>query len=123
MSPTFFAAVVCLVGLFTTRSGALTWQMVFCLFGSASAITLTALGGASVTPSVLFLPFLLFRAWSEHHGSHDSGRIPRSGLWLLLFVIFGALGAYFVPRIFAGDVNILTVDRSVGSGAVASYPL
>jgi len=39
--------------------------MVFCLFGAAAAIALPALGGATITPAVMFLPFLLARALGE----------------------------------------------------------
>jgi hypothetical protein len=121
MTPTFFALVVCVAGMTTSRSGALYWQMVFCLFGAAAAIQLP--GGAIVTPAVLFLPFLIWRAWTAQYGRNYTRRLPMAGVWLALAVICGLVGAVFLPRIFAGDVRILTVDRSTGNFAVAMYPL
>jgi hypothetical protein len=59
MIPTPFAAIVLLGGLFARGGGALTLEVLLCLFGAAAAISLPALGGATVTPAVVFLPFLL----------------------------------------------------------------
>ena len=74
--------------------------MVFCLFGAAAAIALPALGGATITPAVLFLPFLLARALAERGlgGCLRQVSFPNAGFWLLLLVVWGVLSAYFLPR-------------------------
>ncbi len=94
--------------------------MVFCLFGAAAAIALPALGGATITPAVLFLPFLLACALAERGlgGCLRQVSFPNAGFWLLLLVVWGALSAYFLPRMFAGQVQVLAIDRdAMRSGA------
>ena len=123
MAPTLFAAIVCLAGLLTTCVGSIYWQVCFCLFGAASAVHLTALGGATVTPGPLFLPFLLARVWAENHGNGYVRRVPVAGLWLGLAVLCGCLTAFFVPRALEGELEILTVDLNSGVSGAALYPL
>jgi len=123
MTPTFFALVVCLAGLLSSRKAAIYWQIVFCLFGAAAAITLPAVGGAVITPAVLFLPFLVLRAWMESQGTGYSHRFPKAGGWLALAVLYGVLGAFFLPRVFAGAVDIVAVDRTAGVQGIVVSPL
>jgi hypothetical protein len=121
MSVSFMAAVVVLAGLLCSRAGAMYWQIVLCLFGASAAITLP--GGAVITPAVLFLPFLALRAWFEQHGQHYERRVPIAGVWLALVVIFGVVGAYFAPRLFAGTMEVVSIDRSGGNTGLAIGPL
>lgn len=125
MTPTLFALFVCAGGLLVSASGALYLQMVFCLFGAAAAIALPALGGATITPAVLFLPFLLARALGERGlgGCLRQVSFPDAGFWLLLLVVWGMLSAYFLPRTFAGQVQILTIDRNAMDSGATLHPL
>lgn len=109
------AAVVILAGLLASRKAAIYWQLAFCLFGAAAALTLP--GGAVITPAVLYLPFTAIRAWFQEHQSQYAKRIPIAGAWLGLAVFCGLLAALFVPRAFEGDISILTFDRSSDSDA------
>lgn len=123
MSPTLFTPIVILAGLIATRTSCIYWQMFFCLFGAASAIHLTAIGGSTITPGPLFLPFLLVRAWTEGRNESYFRKVPVAGVWLGMAVFSGLLTAYFVPRWFQGDVQIMTVDTTTGNFAAALYPL
>ncbi len=125
MTPTLFALFVCAGGLFASGSRALYLQMVFCLFGAAAAIALPALGGATITPAVLFLPFLLARALGERGlgGCLRQVSFPDAGFWLLLLAVWGAISAYFLPRIFAGQVQVLVIDRDAMHPGVFLRPL
>ena len=125
MTPTLFVLFVCAGGLLASASGALYLQMVFCLFGAAAAIALPALGGATITPAVLFLPFLLARALGERGlgGCLRQVSFPDAGFWLLLLVVWGVLSAYFLPRTFAGQVQILTIDRNAMDSGATLRPL
>ena len=123
MELSIFALVVCLAGVLTSATGALYWQIVFCLFGAAGAITLTSIGGAVITPSNLFLPFLVVRAWAEQYGRSFSRRVPVAGVWLGLAVSYGVLGAICSPRFFYHELDVLTMDRTGGSIGVVLYPL
>ncbi len=121
MTPTLFAFFVCAGGLLASGSRALYLQMVFCLFGAAAAIALPALGGATITPAVMFLPFLLARALGERGlgGCLRQVSFPDAGFWLLLLVVWGAISAYFLPRMFAGQLQVFTIDRdAMHSGAL-----
>jgi hypothetical protein len=113
MIPTFFALLVCAGGLFVSGTGALYLVMVFSLFGAAAAIALPALGGATITPAVLFLPFLLAHALRER-GLGACLRplaFPNAGFWLMLVALWGVISAYFLPRIFEDEIMIRQVDR------------
>lgn len=122
MTPTLFALLVCVGGVFASRTGALTLQVLWSLFGATAAILLPALGGATITPAVLFLPFLLARALSERgvRGCLRQTAYPDAGFWLLLLAMWGMFSAYFLPRLFAGEVLIRTYDRY---SLVRSIPL
>jgi hypothetical protein len=109
MVPSVFAAICVLAGVFATHTRTLQLQVLFCLFGGAAALTLTALGGAIITPAVMFLPFFLYRGWLENRVK-TSG-VPPAGFWLGLAVGWGLLGAILFPRLLAETMQILIVDR------------
>jgi hypothetical protein len=123
MTPTIFAAVVVLAGLLARGGAALTVQLVLCLFGAAAAISLPALGGATVTPAVLFLPFLSLRALGDRAELLSFRRVSRATFWLGLLALWGVLSALLFPRLFAGDMQILTVDRNGANLGATLLPL
>lgn len=112
MTFSFLAAIVLFFGVAASRTTAIRWQVVFCLFGAAAAISFPAFGGAVITPSTLYLPFLAFRAWREKPHDEHLRHVPVTAVWLSCAVACGVLGAIFVPRLLAGDITILTVDRT-----------
>jgi hypothetical protein len=115
MTPTFFAVLVLVAGVLAPRGALLHFLMASCLFGGAAAVLLPALGGATITPAVLFLPFLVVRAWLER-GAHDAlRRVPKPGFFLALLAIWGALSALLLPRLLAGEIQILTIDRGASN--------
>ncbi|WP_428419883.1 hypothetical protein [Methylibium sp.] len=99
--------------------------VIACLFGGSAAISLPALGGAPITPAVFALPFLMFRAVQTcgPHALVEHAADPGAGLWLLLTIIWGVLSAYFMPRFFAGDLLVMSTDRTAVLTAVAAAPL
>ncbi|MES2561780.1 MAG: hypothetical protein V4637_03540 [Pseudomonadota bacterium] len=125
MTPTIFALFVGGAGLVTPRHAVLAVMMVCCLFGAAAAVTLPALGGASVTPAVLFLPFLVLHAMREQGFAQCMRQLafPSAGFWLLLLVIWCMLAAFFLPRIFAGEVEVFTTHRDGANSGVAFLAL
>jgi len=125
MELTFFTLLVCAGGLLASHSGALTLQLLWCLFGAAAAIALPGLGGATITPAVLFLPFLLVCAIGKRgvDGCLRQVAYPAAGFWLALLVVWGVLSAYFLPRIFAGEVMIRALDRAALDLGIALVPL
>lgn len=123
MIPTPFAAIVLLGGLLAKGSGALTLEVILCLFGAAAAISLPALGGATVTPAVVFLPFLAWRAFSEPLPGASLRSVAKPTFWLVLLAVWGTLCALAVPRLLAGRLQILTIDRSGGNVGASLLPL
>lgn len=114
MIPTVFALIVFVAGWLATGPRAIQVAVLLCLFGAAAAIELPALGGATITPAVMFLPFLIGHALAQR-GIDDSLvplRHPGAGFWLLLTALYGVISAAALPRLFAGDVLIRTVDRT-----------
>lgn len=109
MVPSLFAAICVLAGAFATHTRTLQLQILFCLFGGAAALTLTALGGAIITPAVMFLPFFLYRGWLENRVRTSS--VPPAGFWLGVAVAWGLVGAILFPRLLAETMQILIVDR------------
>lgn len=121
MTPTFFGIAVCIVGFFATGRRSIYLQLVCCLFGATAAFVLPAVGGATLRPETIFLPFLAYYAWKER-GPHALQRVPKAGLWLAAFAAWGTLSAMLVPRLLAGVTEIYTIDRAV-STRDALYPL
>jgi hypothetical protein len=119
MTFTLFAVVVVLAALLSSDGRVVPLHIVLCLFGASSVVEVTALGGATITPAVAFLPVLVARALSV--GGPPSFRsVPRAGFWLALSAAWGALGALLVPRLLQGRIAILTSDRSLPGVVEAS---
>ncbi len=121
MIPTYFAALVCLSGLAARAAGALPWLLFWSLFGASAAFALPALGGASISPAVAFLPFVIVASLRDHGASKwiSGCSDGEPGFWLLLAVTWGVVGAIFLPRLFAGEVDVLTTDRLAVEGGTS----
>ena len=118
MIPTPFALVVLLLALFTPARRMPGALLVCSLFGASAAIELPALGGAPITPAILLMPFVVWRALREQ-GPDACARTlayPQAGFWLLLLVTWGVLSAYFAPRYFAGQTQLFGTDRGAMTG-------
>jgi len=118
MIPTPFALFVIVAALFTRGENMPRLLMLCCLFGATAAVQLPALGGAPITPSVLLLPFLLWRALREEGADACVRRLafPQAGFWLLMVVLWGVLSAYFVPRLFPGETMLYATERGPSAG-------
>jgi hypothetical protein len=121
MPSSVLTVIVVAAGMLASRTSVLHWQLAFCLLGAAAALKLP--NGAVITPSNLFLPFLVVRAWFENVGSSYSRRVPRAGVWLGLAALFGVVTAAFVPRVLEGQLVILTADRAGIEVRPMLYPL
>ena len=114
MTPTIFALIVFAAGSLTSGHRVVQAGVVLCLFGAAAAVELPALGGAMILPAVMFLPFLIGHAIAQR-GIEDCLKpviYPNAGFWLLVTAVLGVASAALLPRLFAGDVLIRTVDRT-----------
>lgn len=123
MVPTVFGAIVFVLGFLVSEAAALSLQLWLCLFGAAAAISLPALGGATITPPVFFLPFLTWKAVRRGKFADYLRQVPRAGLYVALLAAWGLLSAMVMPRLFGGEVHVLTIDRTSGTGGVQEIPL
>jgi hypothetical protein len=123
MTLTLFTPLVCVAGMLLSGCGALYAQMLFCLFGGSAALLFPALGGATVTPALLNLPFLMLHAWRERSPVEPLRQVPRAGFWLAVLAAWGVLGALYLPRLFEGQLQILTIDRAAVDDGAVLYPL
>lgn len=123
MTLTVFGALVCLLGLFVPMSALLHVQLALCLFGGSAAMALPALGGATITPAVLFLPFFAARVLLARRGVVSLHAVSKPTFWLMMVAVWGVLGALSIPRFLEGQVQILTIDRSASTRGPALFPL
>lgn len=109
---------VVLVGLLCLVRGSSTVAFAFVLMTSLAAASVLNFGGNSLTPSHVFLVFLTLAVFSQRDGlSHflEAFRPPRAGFWLACLVLYGVLGAIFLPRLLNGATTILPL-ASMGEG-------
>lgn len=101
---------------------ALTFMVVSTALGSAAAINLPALGGASILVPNVFLLFFGVRVLMAYgEGPVLSAYVPvGAGFWLMVLTFFGVLTAFLSPRLFQGAVDVMTVERSVGARSFIS---
>ncbi len=114
--------ITIIAGLMVLRKGpdlGIVLLMLASLLGAAAAIKLPALGGSSVLPAHLLMPFYVVAVVRQL----GFGRVlrtmtfPAPGFWLALFVAYGLLSAVFMPRLFAGDVEVFSIARDAGRGS------
>lgn len=118
-----------LIGLFTLLAGFLTLRkgpdfgivamMIATLLGAAAAVKLPALGGANIQPAHALLPFYCLAVLQTKDGlarSLTALTFPRPGFWLAVFVLYGAITAIFLPRIFEGATEVFSIGQFNSSG-------
>lgn len=112
MGLTIFGAIVLVAGmsLLVTAgmAGMLVFLMVSTLFGGSAAISLGgAPGSSSIPPADLALLFVMLRALlpgdAQMANLQDS---IRANAFLVIFVCYGVLSAFLLPRLFAGMIKV-----------------
>ncbi len=86
------------------------------VFGSAGALELPALGGASVTPADLFILFYGLRLVSMRRGTSLllSELAPRRPLYVFALLTLWICGAALLtPRLFEGATSVFSLSRSL----------
>jgi len=124
MTPTFFAALVLLAGLFSPADKALGWTLLWSLFGAGAAVILTALGGNPVSPSLASVPFLVWHALRAAPAAPCGANRVRAwplgpGFWLALCIGWALLSAVFVPRLLTDQLFVYVTQRASSSGKAA----
>lgn len=95
--------------------------LVTSLLQSSAALTLPALGGASIQPAHLLLMFF-FAEMARHDwildGMLSPARPPRAGFWLTILLVYGLIAAIVLPRLFAGATYTFGIGRDGSDGGV-----
>ena len=118
-----FAFILLLIGLRAREHNILTIFLACCLFGATATLSF---GGAPVLPAMFMVPFLLWRALHDRpaHLLGQSLRVSDPGFWLILLVLYGALSAYLLPRLFSGDTAVFVANRTTAyATSVRKVPL
>ena len=85
-----------------------TFVILTFVFGGAAAINLPALGGSSIRPSLLAFILLFVRLILTPSGELSAVlRAGRKNLPLIVFCAYGILGAFILPRIFQGQIDLV----------------
>jgi hypothetical protein len=126
MIPSWIGVVVFVLGCLLYRRGmfALFGLVLGCsLFGGSAALFLPALGGSSIPPNLLALAFLLVRVIRQP-GVEAYGRSAvRSNLLLIIFCAYSALGAFVLPRLFNGAMQVYPMRPPGGGYLFYTEPL
>lgn len=96
------------------------------LLGASAALILAGLGGANVQPAYIILLFILAHILLDQRYKTALYRaiyFPRSGFWLIIVVIYGAMTTFFVPRLLEGATNVFAIARSDAGSAIVLVPL
>lgn len=117
MHITYFAVVFGVASLLVSMDKLIHLLMISCLFGAGAAISLPALGGTAIVPSVFCMGFVVLRVIGERGVGQFLSPLacPKAGFWLLLAVTWGIMSAVLLPQLFAGEVMIRTIDRGAKS--------
>ncbi|MDM9625162.1 hypothetical protein QTL95_04580 [Rhizobium sp. S152] len=90
--------------------------VIMSIFGSAAALVV---GSASVPPAHLFLLFLVISIVSGRTDLRPATAmlsVGKPGFWLAALVTYGAISAYFLPRLLSGETLIVPLG-------ISEYPL
>lgn len=85
--------------------------VVLSMFGAAAALFLGS--GGQVQPAHLFLAFAVPTVLSRRNALRaalNSMTFPAAGFWLLCVALLGVVGAFLLPRLFAGATQVFTVE-------------
>lgn len=108
----FFIVGVCL--LWSAPERLLGLQIIACVFAGSAAISLPAVGGATVAPALATLLILMFCVLKFGHLNNlFSAMAPgQAGFWLLMVLVWSVFSAIAMPRIFEGDVIVISMNRA-----------
>ena len=119
MATNVFGVLVVLFGIvaqFVHHKYAIYGMVALTLFGAAAAVTLPAMGGASILVANVFMVFFALRILRiTGFAPAVSGLLyPSTGFWLLLLIIYGLVATVFFPRLMAGMTETMVVQRLPG---------
>ncbi len=130
MTPTFIGFAMMLIGVVLMVYGRIEAMAAFCLFatlmGGGSAITMGALGGASLLPSQFGLIFLMLRIAlpsARQMPLVREGTVANS--MLVVYVGYAIVSAFVLSKIFTNAMQVVPLKPSedMRSGLFSTVPL
>lgn len=128
MIPTIFGLIVFGLGfgllLFGSTAAMIDFLLIASLFSGSAALTLTSLGGSTVAPAIVALGIVALRVWLP--GSAARQWLPQAlfeNRFLIAFVLYGAIGAVLLPRIFADAMQVMPLKPLRGRGLAVTEAL
>jgi hypothetical protein len=117
MIPTVFGGVIVLLGLWFLAKP-VHWMFALMIisseFGAAAAIDLPAVGGSTVSPAHLALGFVILRTLIDRRISfHAWLASGEENLFLIGFVLYSAITAFILPKMFQGEVVVVPLRDTV----------
>lgn len=126
MTPTWIGFIVFGIGLWLLCSASRLAMLVFAIactmFNGSAVVTITALGSISVQPGLAATGLLFLRILLPERRA--AGSVPaalRDNGWLILLATYGFVGAYTLPLLFSGAMDVVPLRPS--AGAITAIPL
>lgn len=123
MSVSLAGMIVCaglLIVAFHMRGMLIVGLLASLAFGSTAVMTLSSLGGSSPLIYTVFAALLVAAVGTRRHIFRDLGGVFGSvgAIWVLaILMAYAAVGAWLLPRLFAGQTNVF-VQSKMRSGVV-----
>jgi hypothetical protein len=117
MVPTVFGGVIVLLGLWFLAKP-VHWMFALMIFasefGAAAAINLPAVGGSTISPAHLALGFVVLRVLMDRRIKLHAWLVSvEENLLLIGFVLYSAITAFILPKLFQGEVAVVPLRDTV----------
>ncbi|MFC3173496.1 hypothetical protein ACFOD9_04450 [Novosphingobium bradum] len=128
MTPTLLGLVFFALGLIILLSGSrqdmLAYVLGCSLFNGSASLVLTALGNTSVQPAVVATGLLALRCvLPDRRGTGLFAASLSANGWLLLFVGWCFAGAYSLPFLFSGELQVVPLRPTGSPTGLETHPL
>lgn len=128
MTPTLIGAVVAAIGVWLLVAGSTLNLLLFVLacsaMGGSAAALIPALGNVNIQPANLALGFLLLRCLIDASAGRGSlGRAVVENRFLVLFALYGLVGAWVLPHLFRGAIDVTPLRPIPGRSLFTTFPL
>jgi hypothetical protein len=125
---TVFGVIVAVLALYLLATRPLLDMLILVLVCSllagSAAVILTKLGNVSVQPVSFALAFLIVRYALSHRALAARMAVElRENVLLAMFCLYGAITAFLLPRIFAGQINVVTMRPMPANSMFDTTPL
>tara|TARA_R110000772_G_scaffold156977_1_gene268222 strand:+ start:889 stop:2388 length:1500 start_codon:yes stop_codon:yes gene_type:complete len=128
MTPTVIGLGVLILGIWLLYKGdllaLLCAMLILGLLEGSAAVILPAIGGSSIPPDRIMLGFLAVASLNLIKDRAELGKdaiIENS--WLVIFCAYGVISAFFLPRIFQGQIDVVPLRPAGLRSIFDAFPL